>query len=79
MHVDHGIGLFVGLKQIGVGDALQEFMELRYGGEDKFCPAGVGPWLEGHLPEATLHFRPGDGHLGVMDHTREVLETLALD
>jgi pimeloyl-ACP methyl ester carboxylesterase len=51
-------------------------VDLWYGGEDKFCPAPVGPWLEEHLPDATLHFRPGDGHLGVMDHTREVLETL---
>ncbi|MCC6776163.1 MAG: transcription-repair coupling factor, partial [Hyphomicrobiales bacterium] len=25
VHVDHGIGMFVGLKQIGVGDSLQEF------------------------------------------------------
>jgi transcription-repair coupling factor (superfamily II helicase) len=39
VHVDHGIGVFVGLKQIGVGDATQEFMELRYAGEDKlFVP-----------------------------------------
>jgi transcription-repair coupling factor (superfamily II helicase) len=39
VHVDHGIGMFVGLKQIGVGDASQEFLELRYAGEDKlFVP-----------------------------------------
>ena len=39
VHVDHGIGQFVGLKQIGVGDSMQEFMELRYAGEDKlFVP-----------------------------------------
>jgi len=39
VHVDHGIGYFVGLKQIGVGDSMQEFMELRYAGEDKlFVP-----------------------------------------
>ena len=40
VHVDHGIGTFVGLKQIGVtGDAVQEFLELRYAGEDKlFVP-----------------------------------------
>src|SRR5581483_10026508 len=39
VHVDHGIGIFVGLKQIGVGDAQQEFLELRYAGEDKlFVP-----------------------------------------
>jgi transcription-repair coupling factor (superfamily II helicase) len=39
VHVDHGIGVFVGLKQIGVGDNQQEFLELRYAGEDKlFVP-----------------------------------------
>ncbi len=39
VHVDHGIGVFVGLKQIGVGDTQQEFLELRYAGEDKlFVP-----------------------------------------
>jgi transcription-repair coupling factor (superfamily II helicase) len=39
VHVDHGIGQFVGLKQIGVGDLQQEFMELRYAGDDKlFVP-----------------------------------------
>ncbi len=46
VHVDHGIGMFVGLKQIGVGPAaatasgeVQEFLELRYAGEDKlFVP-----------------------------------------
>ena len=39
VHIDHGIGQFVGLKQIGVGDSMQEFMELRYAGDDKlFVP-----------------------------------------
>ena len=39
VHVDHGIGRFVGLKQIGSGDSMQEFMELRYAGDDKlFVP-----------------------------------------
>jgi transcription-repair coupling factor (superfamily II helicase) len=39
VHVDHGIGRFVGLKQIAVGQQAQEFMELRYFGEDKlFIP-----------------------------------------
>ena len=39
VHVDHGIGAFVGLKQIGVGEATQEFLELRYAGDDKlFVP-----------------------------------------
>ncbi|HAK56889.1 MAG TPA: hypothetical protein DCP38_15630, partial [Acidobacteria bacterium] len=30
VHVDHGIGVFVGLRQLEVGDDAQEFMELRY-------------------------------------------------
>jgi transcription-repair coupling factor (superfamily II helicase) len=42
VHVDHGIGEFVGLKQLGVrgaGDAQQEFLELRYSADDKlFVP-----------------------------------------
>jgi transcription-repair coupling factor (superfamily II helicase) len=42
VHVDHGIGEFVGLKQLGVAGTaggVQEFLELRYHGEDKlFVP-----------------------------------------
>jgi transcription-repair coupling factor (superfamily II helicase) len=39
VHVDHGIRVLVGLKRIDVGLTPQEFMELRYAGEDKlFVP-----------------------------------------
>jgi transcription-repair coupling factor (superfamily II helicase) len=39
VHVDHGIGVFVGLKRIGFGVEPQEFMELHYAGDDKlFVP-----------------------------------------
>jgi transcription-repair coupling factor (superfamily II helicase) len=39
VHVDHGIGLFVGLKKLSVGPDAQEFMELRYAADDKlFVP-----------------------------------------
>jgi len=41
VHVDHGIGRFVGLKQISVagGDIVQEFLELQYHGDAKlFVP-----------------------------------------
>ncbi len=42
VHVDHGIGEFVGLKQLGVRGGTttgQEFLELRYAGDDKlFVP-----------------------------------------
>jgi pimeloyl-ACP methyl ester carboxylesterase len=40
---------------------------------------GAGPWLADHLPDATLRLREDDGHLGVMEHTREILETLRGD
>jgi len=41
VHVDNGVGRFVGLKKLAPGPGLpaQEFMELRYAGEDKlFVP-----------------------------------------
>ncbi|MFN8059450.1 MAG: transcription-repair coupling factor [Vicinamibacterales bacterium] len=39
VHVDHGIGVFVGLKKLSVGSDAQEFMELRYAEEHKlFVP-----------------------------------------
>jgi len=42
VHVDHGIGEFVGLKQLGVrgsAEGAHEFLELRYHGDDKlFVP-----------------------------------------
>jgi transcription-repair coupling factor (superfamily II helicase) len=39
VHVDHGIGIFVGLKKIGVSENEQEFIELHYAGDDKlFVP-----------------------------------------
>ncbi|MEE2792466.1 MAG: transcription-repair coupling factor [Acidobacteriota bacterium] len=39
VHVDHGVGIFVGLKAIPVGSEHHEFMELCYAGQDKlFVP-----------------------------------------
>jgi transcription-repair coupling factor (superfamily II helicase) len=39
VHVDNGIGRFVGLKKLAAGGDAQEFMELRYADEDKlFVP-----------------------------------------
>jgi transcription-repair coupling factor (superfamily II helicase) len=42
VHVDHGIGRFVGLQRIAVGHELHEFMELRYAGDDKLFLAVRG-------------------------------------
>ena len=55
VHVDHGIGRFVGLKQIGVGESLQEFMELRYFGEDKLFVPGRAARSR---PEVQRHGKP---------------------
>jgi pimeloyl-ACP methyl ester carboxylesterase len=60
-------------------DAVRQPVHLWYGGEDTFCPAGTGEWLRERLPSATLVMRAGDGHMGVMEHTREILETLVRD
>ena len=39
VHVDHGVGVFVGLRQLSVGAETQEFMELQYAAADKlFVP-----------------------------------------
>jgi transcription-repair coupling factor (superfamily II helicase) len=39
VHVEHGIGVFVGLRKLAVGSDLHEVMELRYAGDDKlFVP-----------------------------------------
>ncbi len=39
VHIDHGIGVFVGLRQLEVGQHAQEFMELRYAeGAKLFVP-----------------------------------------
>ncbi len=64
VHVDHGIGEFVGLKQLGVrgtGEASQEFLELRYAGEDKlFVPVERLDLVQKHTGGA----RPALDHLG---------------
>ena len=49
---------------------------LWYGDEDPFAPLVHGQWLSHELTTATYVLRPGEGHMGVMDHTREILETL---
>ena len=36
----------------------------------------TGEWLDQRLPTATLVLRVGEGHMVVMEHAREVLETL---
>lgn len=49
---------------------------LRYGAEDRFCPPQSAEWLRANLPDATLVLRTVEGHLGFMEHTAELLDSL---
>jgi transcription-repair coupling factor (superfamily II helicase) len=61
VHVDHGIGVFVGLKRIAVGIEQQEFMELRYAADDKlFVPVERLDLVQRHTGAA----RPALDRLG---------------
>ena len=58
VHVDHGVGMFVGLQQIPVGLEHHEFMQLRYAGQDKlFVPVQQLDLLQKYTGTAkpTLH------------------------
>lgn len=59
--------------------AVRRPVHLWYGGDDPRHPAGDGPWLRDHLPDATLHLAPEDGHLTVVAHIDEILTTLTAD
>ncbi len=59
--------------------AIRQPVFLWYGDEDTFVAPFHGDWLDQHLPTATLVRRPGEGHMGVMEHAREILETLVRD
>jgi len=60
-------------------DAIHSPVHLWYGDDDPMCPPVAGTWLDEHLPTASLVLRPGEGHMGVMEHAREILETLVSD
>ncbi len=60
-------------------DAIRQPVHLWYGEDDTMCPAVAGTWLDQHLPTATLVLRPGEGHMGVMEHAREIFGTLVSD
>jgi pimeloyl-ACP methyl ester carboxylesterase len=56
--------------------AIAQPVLLWYADEDTFCPAGTGEWLAARLPTATLVVWPGEGHMCVMEHAREIFATL---
>jgi pimeloyl-ACP methyl ester carboxylesterase len=49
---------------------------LWYGEEDRLCPPAHGVWLRDNLPNAELVLRAGEGHLGFLEHTAEMLIAL---
>jgi pimeloyl-ACP methyl ester carboxylesterase len=49
---------------------------LWYGDEDRFCSPAHGVWLRQNLRHATLTLRAGEGHLGFIEHTAEMLSSL---
>jgi pimeloyl-ACP methyl ester carboxylesterase len=57
-------------------EEVRQPVHLWYGDEDRFVPPGTGEWLDARLPTATLVVRRGEGHASVMEHAREILETL---
>ena len=67
VHVDHGIGIFDGLKQIVVGHDVHEFVELRYAGRDKLYVPVEG--LEG-IQKYTGASKPSLDRLGGMTWER---------
>ena len=59
--------------------SIRQPVHLWYGEEDTMCPSVAGTWLDEHLRTATLVLRPGEGHMGVMEHAREIFTTLVSD
>ena len=76
VHVDHGIGVFVGLRQIPVdayGGPTQEFLELRYAGEDKlFVPVERLDLLQKYTGASRPRARPPGRHdVGAREDPRQ--------
>ena len=80
VHVDHGVGMFVGLKQIPVGLEQHEFMELRYAGQDKlFVPVQQLDLLQKHTGtvKATLDRLGGTSWAKTKTRVRRAMRDMA--
>ncbi len=80
VHVDHGVGMFVGLKQIPVGLEQHEFMELRYSGQDKlFVPVQQLDLLQKHTgtTKATLDKLGGTSWAKTKTKVRRAMRDMA--
>lgn len=49
---------------------------LWYGDEDRFADVEHGLWLRDAIPGAAFVLRPGEGHLGFLEHTAEMFSAL---
>ena len=66
VHVEHGIGRYLGLTGMDLGDGTEEFLTLEFAGGDKlYVPVAhlhlIARYLGGSADEAPLH-RLGSGH-----------------
>ena len=80
VHADHGVGMFVGLKQIPVGLEDQEFMELQYAGQDKlFVPVQQIDLLQKHTgaTRATLDRLGGTSWAKTKTRVRRAMRDMA--
>ncbi len=80
VHVDHGVAMFVGLKQIPVGLEQQEFMELRYAGQDKlFVPVQQLDLLQKYTgsTKATLNRLGGASWAKTKTRVRKAMRDMA--
>lgn len=50
---------------------------LWYGEDDRFVPPSHPVWLEANLHDSHLVVKPGEGHFGLFDHYREILQILS--
>ena len=51
---------------------------LLHGEADRVVPASHGAWLAEQLPDVDVRWRPGDGHITVLDGGESALEWLAV-
>jgi len=82
VHVDHGVGVFVGLRQLPVGLEQHEFMELRYVGQDKlFVPVQQLDLLQKYTgaTQATLDRLGGTSWAKTKTRVRRAMRDMAED
>ncbi len=57
-------------------DKVEAPVSVWHGEDDRTVSVAHGRWVADHLPKATLHLLPGEGHSSLMDHYGEILDDL---